>query len=204
MFSIKLMIFLIASGATITITGAVEEKINVLVMYESLCPDSVRFMTNQLGPNYDSLKDVINVNLVPFGKSESVNNGAQFFCQHGPAECEGNRMQSCVLDQTSNQDAQVKFAVCQMSGQYDSSSQYCAQLAGLSGDITECMNSDLGTVLQLEAEKITKIYDPSFVPTIVYDGKFDQKLQDRSLSNFKDVVCSLLQERGSIAFNTVC
>ncbi|XP_055852532.1 GILT-like protein 1 [Episyrphus balteatus] len=203
MFSIKFILVLIAS-ATISITSAVEEKINVLVLYESLCPDSIRFMKNQLGPNYDSLKDVIDVTLVPFGKSESVNDGAQFFCQHGPAECEGNRMQSCVLHETTDQETQVKFVVCQMSGQYESSNQYCAQSVGLSGDIKECMNTELGTLLQLEAEKITQLYAPSFVPTIIYDGKFDQQLQDNSLTNFKGVVCSLLQKRGSIAFNTVC
>lgn len=46
---------------------------------------------------------------------QSENNGTYFFCQHGPAECTGNRLQSCVVDALGNdQDAIVKFVTCQM------------------------------------------------------------------------------------------
>lgn len=41
----------------------------MLVLYESLCPDSVGFMQRQLAPNYNDFKDVIDITLVPFGKS---------------------------------------------------------------------------------------------------------------------------------------
>lgn len=47
--------------------------------------------------------------------AQSENNGSNFFCQHGPAECSGNRLQSCVLDALGNdQDAIVTFVTCQM------------------------------------------------------------------------------------------
>lgn len=78
--------------------------------------------------------------------------------------------------------------------------------------ISECFDGPTGTQLQLEAEQLTKVISPSFVPTIVYNWvrirtlyyisigmlmwnipisfqKFDQKLQDRSLRNFLTVVC---------------
>lgn len=203
MLSINIIVFIVVSVTILTST-ANEQKINVLVLYESLCPDSINFMKNQLGPNYDSLKDYISITLVPFGKSESLNNGGQFSCQHGPAECEGNRLQSCVLHQTSNQETQVKYVICQMSGKYEATSSYCAELVGLSGHVEECVNTDLGTILQLEAERITQQYSPSFVPTIIYDGIFDQQLQDSSLTNFKGVVCSLLQKRGTNIYNSDC
>lgn len=46
---------------------------------------------------------------------QSEKNGEEFYCQHGPAECTGNRIQSCVLDALNNdQDAKVKFVTCQM------------------------------------------------------------------------------------------
>lgn len=69
---------------------------------------------HQLGPVYEEFQDYIDILLVPFGKSESEQNGAKFHCQHGPAECLGNRLQSCVISSTGNQAAQVKFVVCQM------------------------------------------------------------------------------------------
>lgn len=48
--------------------------VNVDVYYESLCPDSIYFITKELGPIYDQLKSVLKINLYPFGKaSVSVN-----------------------------------------------------------------------------------------------------------------------------------
>lgn len=43
--------------------------VKVTVFYESLCPDSIRFIENQLLPNYDSLKEFITLDFVPFGKA---------------------------------------------------------------------------------------------------------------------------------------
>ncbi|GBP09372.1 hypothetical protein EVAR_73443_1 [Eumeta japonica] len=81
----------------------------------------------------------------------------------------------------------------------------CAESSGLSSDIDTCMNTELGTLLQLEAERITRSYSISFVPTIIYNGVFDQQLQDRSLRDFRGTVCGLLQKRGDISFhNALC
>ncbi|TMW49092.1 hypothetical protein DOY81_005826 [Sarcophaga bullata] len=187
------------------VNSQADEKLKVLVLYESLCPDSVRFMGQQLGPSYDALKDYIDLSLVPFGKSYSKNNGGQFFCQHGPRECYGNRQQSCVLQQIKDQAAQVNFVVCQMTKPDSSSIEYCAERAGLSSDIDTCLNTELGTLLQLEAERITHSYGIKFVPSIIYDGVFDQQLQDNSLRDFRGTVCGLLQKRGAISFhNELC
>ncbi|XP_013112424.2 GILT-like protein 1 [Stomoxys calcitrans] len=207
----KLTLFLFFMVAVTLFSSALtrkanQEKLKVLVLYESLCPDSVRFMQRQLGPNYNDLKDYIDISLVPFGKSYSENNGAQFYCQHGPKECLGNRQQSCILQQTNDQEQQVEFAVCQMTISNKSRGiDDCARSSGLSNDIDTCMTSELGTLLQLEAEQITHSYAPTFVPTIVYDGVFDQQLQDNSLRNFRGTVCYLLQKRGDISLHSdVC
>uniref|UniRef100_A0A1I8PBL7 Uncharacterized protein n=1 Tax=Stomoxys calcitrans TaxID=35570 RepID=A0A1I8PBL7_STOCA len=207
----KLTLFLFFMVAVTLFSSALtrkanQEKLKVLVLYESLCPDSVRFMQRQLGPNYNDLKDYIDISLVPFGKSYSENNGAQFYCQHGPKECLGNRQQSCILQQTNDQEQQVEFAVCQMAISNKSRGiDDCARSSGLSNDIDTCMTSELGTLLQLEAEQITHSYAPTFVPTIVYDGVFDQQLQDNSLRNFRGTVCYLLQKRGDISLHSdVC
>lgn len=173
-------------------------KLNVLVLYESLCPDSTKFMRQQLGPSYELLKDYIDITLVPFGKSQSQNNGAQFYCQHGIDECEGNRMQSCVLHQTDDQEKHVHFAVCQMTTRERRSVKNCAEASGLSSAIDECMLTDLGTLLQLEAEQITHSYRPTFIPTIIYDRVFNQQLQDNSIYDFRGTVCKELLRRGII------
>lgn len=45
-------------------------QLHIAVYYESLCPDSISFISDQLIPNYESFKNHIDLLLVPFGKSE--------------------------------------------------------------------------------------------------------------------------------------
>ncbi|XP_030374598.1 GILT-like protein 1 isoform X2 [Scaptodrosophila lebanonensis] len=181
------------------------DRLHITILYESLCPDSRRFM-RQLGPVHDELKDYVDILLVPFGKSYSQQNGAIFHCQHGPDECLGNRLQSCVLSTTTDQGAQVKFAVCQMLSSEFDKIETCAIGAGLSPNIKQCAETSVGTALQLEAERITNLYKPKFIPTIVYNGVFSQELQDKSLRNFRGTVCNLLLQLNKLSpkYSRVC
>lgn len=52
------------------VTISLSFQLDVTILYESLCPDSVAFFRDQLRPNYEYFKNFINVNLVPFGKSQ--------------------------------------------------------------------------------------------------------------------------------------
>lgn len=113
-------------------------QLHVGVYYESLCPDSILFIENQLLPNYKHFGDLIDIDFVPFGKSSSLvrADGIEFTCQHGRYECEGNRIQSCALTAASNRDSQMVFVACQMSryaepsGQMVSTNQFknCSQI----------------------------------------------------------------------------
>ena len=49
-----------------------QEKTTLDVYYESLCPDSLRFLVNQLGPQYSTLSSFVNVRLIPFGKASVI------------------------------------------------------------------------------------------------------------------------------------
>lgn len=89
---------------------------DVTVYYESFCPDSRAFITKQLAPAYNDIKDEVNIKFIPFGKSQSKDaNGDLFECHHGQKECAGNKLHSCGLENLkSKPDAQVKFVDCQM------------------------------------------------------------------------------------------
>lgn len=130
---------------------------------------------------------------------QSENNGESFFCQHGPAECTANRMQSCALDALNeDQDAKVKFVTCQMDWNAEYTGQkveifrliitvdvneirfilfsnqfQCANQSNISYvDVQKCLNGSEGIELQLQAEKETHLIRkpyPRFIPTIVYD-----------------------------------
>lgn len=49
--------------------NAPTNRLNVDVYYESLCPDSIRWIKQQLLPQYDILKDYISVSFIPYGKA---------------------------------------------------------------------------------------------------------------------------------------
>lgn len=48
-------------------------KVHLKVYYESLCPDSVRFIRNQLLPTWNSLgSQYLEVDFLPFGKAQVI------------------------------------------------------------------------------------------------------------------------------------
>ena len=57
-------------GAFVPAAEQSATSVKLSVYYESLCPDSIRFVTRQLYPNWKYFgKDVLQVDLHPFGKA---------------------------------------------------------------------------------------------------------------------------------------
>merc|ERR1712154_330733 len=84
-----------------------DPTVKLSVHYESLCGDSIRFVTKQLYPAWKHFgEDILKVDLNPFGKANftaSQTGSWDFTCQHGPDECRGNKVQACILDKVSDQ-----------------------------------------------------------------------------------------------------
>ncbi|XP_055611103.1 gamma-interferon-inducible lysosomal thiol reductase [Uranotaenia lowii] len=187
-----LVLFLAVAFGQFAVLKSQTSRIRVAVYYEHLCPDSIRWFSNQLSPNYAALEPILDIEFIPFGKARSINGGESFECQHGPLECEGNRIQSCVLNQLNSQDAQVSYTTCQMHFLADPRGWECAFRSGVDLTVLQnCVDGSLGTQLQLEAERRTQLIAPAFVPTMVFNGQFNQNLQDRAFNNFLEVMCDL-------------
>lgn len=95
--------------------AAVSAAIPTNFYYEALCPDSINFFTNQFAPAYAALADDLDIKFVPFGKAQKNIENDGFICQHGPAECYLNKVQSCVLDKLTTQADKAAFVICAMS-----------------------------------------------------------------------------------------
>lgn len=90
------------------------DKLPVTFYYEALCPDSRKMMAD-LGREYQTFKQYVQLGYVPFGRAKSVDaDGNEFECHHGPKECVANKIQSCGVEHLSSQHAKQQFVVCQM------------------------------------------------------------------------------------------
>ena len=67
---------------------------NFSLYYETLCPYCRQFFTEQLAKAYQTIPDIINITIVPYGNAHETYDSSsqmyQFTCQHGSDECVGN------------------------------------------------------------------------------------------------------------------
>ncbi|XP_077292455.1 gamma-interferon-inducible lysosomal thiol reductase-like [Arctopsyche grandis] len=177
-----------------------ETKLKFSFYITSQCRDTINFVTRQLHPTYQELKDYLDVEFVPWGKSRR-NNGS-ITCQFGPTDCVANKIQSCVLSILGNDQAkQVDYINCEMSNLSAVQQDYsCAISVGVGADIAkQCFDSTLGDQLQEQAEKKTGTITMVFVPTIVYNDVYSVQVQNAAFANFKQYACSLLKDESPVA-----
>ena len=79
------------------------------VYYETLCPDSMKFVMYQLEPTHLALMginpDLVEFNMYPYGKANTTvgsDRSITFSCQHGPEECRRNMHHACYLKELEN------------------------------------------------------------------------------------------------------
>lgn len=70
MLSQRHVIYAILVAVLLATVKSQSTKVRVEVYYETLCPDSIRFLIQQLIPKYADIKDKIDLTLYPFGKAE--------------------------------------------------------------------------------------------------------------------------------------
>lgn len=70
------------------------DRVNLSVYYETLCPDCRQFITTQVWNAYQSILDIVNITFVPYGNARELYRPEtklyQYYCQHGAEECYGN------------------------------------------------------------------------------------------------------------------
>uniref|UniRef100_A0A0K8RHJ6 Putative gamma-interferon inducible lysosomal thiol reductase n=1 Tax=Ixodes ricinus TaxID=34613 RepID=A0A0K8RHJ6_IXORI len=89
---------MVQGGSSQSLSVSVK-KVAITVIYECFCPHSQEFIKSQLLPTYRKLRDHLDVTLLPFGKAKLDQDGPTsngVICEHGSAECEGNKIQMCV------------------------------------------------------------------------------------------------------------
>jgi interferon gamma-inducible protein 30 len=177
------------------------QMISVDVYYEALCPDSRQFIVHQLNPSWDSLHEIMDLSLIPYGKASSKKTGDgsyEFECQHGPPECEANKFHACVVKQYHNKIS-VPVISCLMEHNRDTrgSLQKCTKNFPSVNpqEIVECADGEEGNKLLYLFGELTHDLSPAvyFIPTIEIEK--GQSRFKNALKDLKKQVCEEYQQK---------
>lgn len=172
----------------------------VTVFYEALCPDSRSFFTKQLLPTFEKIPHLIQINLVPYGKAktETVRASYMFSCQHGPLECQANKIHACAISKVTQRDIQLKYTTCMISDNMNPEKigEECAQEHGVKWkSIAECAAGSEGDeLLKLHGDTTNALYPRvNFIPTVLLNQSQDN--QPAILKDLLREVCTRLQDQ---------
>eukprot|EP01017_Pseudomicrothorax_dubius_P005203 TRINITY_DN11259_c0_g1_i1.p1 TRINITY_DN11259_c0_g1~~TRINITY_DN11259_c0_g1_i1.p1 ORF type:complete len:239 (+),score=33.70 TRINITY_DN11259_c0_g1_i1:61-717(+) len=170
------------------------------VYYESLCLGCQMFIADSLTPalNASRLLDMVNINLYPFGnaKESQGDQGWNFSCQHGPYECYGNVLETCILNLASKRTALLIIACLEKGvkeGQgFDDTGPGCASSHGIDYALfKDCALSDKGNQYEHIIAQRTNALNPphSYVPWIVVNGVYNPQYEEEVKEDLLKFAC---------------
>ncbi|XP_067243524.1 gamma-interferon-inducible lysosomal thiol reductase isoform X2 [Chanodichthys erythropterus] len=146
--------------------------VEISLYYESLCPGCRAFLTEQLFPTWTLLKDIMKVNLVPFGNAKA-----------------------CVLYTASHAAFPVIYCM-ESSADVVKSVKPCLQLYAPFvkwETIESCARGEVGHSLMHQNAMKTQALKPAHthVPWITINGEYTSEWEDKAMSTLFNLVCSL-------------
>lgn len=177
--------------------STVQDTVKVSVYYESLCPDSVAFIDDQLVPTFRKLSKAIDIDLVPYGKANQSQHKDHwaFTCQHGVDECKGNKLHACLVNSLypKRSNKLVRVIGCLM-GNPDHLKAFpqCAKKENLNPlKFLRCAKSKKGEKLLAAFGDRTHNFTPkiTYIPTIVFNDEYDKQKSKDAEADLESVVC---------------
>uniref|UniRef100_A0A6B0VAT0 Putative gamma-interferon inducible lysosomal thiol reductase n=1 Tax=Ixodes ricinus TaxID=34613 RepID=A0A6B0VAT0_IXORI len=183
------------------------KKVELVVIYESLCPYSRRLVYSQLRPTYTQLAPYINLTLLPFGKAHvrTVPDGAgrnitKISCQHGESECVGNKIETCVLRVVKQTVTAVKIVACMSENSSPHrAGENCATAFGVQWSLIDTCFKEHGEeyVLQVAATTWKFKSDVTRVPIVVMNGKQGNYVDYHAQHDMIVIVCNEIRALGN-------
>jgi len=169
------------------------EEIRVDVYFESLCPDSRKFIANQLWPIFEEFHDTASfkLSMYPYGNANStwVGNRWNFTCQHGPEECSLNLIATCVIRNYPTPAKYFPFIKCVEEKPSEQQVKTCAMESNVDLDlIRRCVKSKQGNLYEYQMGLKTPAH--SFIPWIQINGEGSDEINNKALVDLKGLVCA--------------
>jgi len=176
--------------------------VHVELFAEALCPYCAQFTVEKLKPLFSNgISNIMWLDYIPWGNARYDVEKGEPVCQHGPLECQFNKVLSCAMAAYPMQDDWFPFVECLEGAIIEASksgskipdvittASACAVHAGIvSRKLIDCYNGELGKALQSVARERTESLKPDheWVPWVVVNGVpiFDD------LDNIKTYVCA--------------
>uniref|UniRef100_A0A147BUS4 Putative gamma-interferon inducible lysosomal thiol reductase n=1 Tax=Ixodes ricinus TaxID=34613 RepID=A0A147BUS4_IXORI len=183
------------------------KKVELVVIYESLCPYSRRLVYSQLRPTYTQLASYINLTLLPFGKAHvrtvrdvAGRNITKISCQHGESECVGNKIETCVLRVVKQTVTAVKIVACMSENSSPhTAGENCATAFGVQWSLIDACFKERGEeyVLQVAATTWTYKSEVTRVPIVVMNGKQGNYVDYHAQHDMIVIVCNEIRALGN-------
>ncbi|XP_066150535.1 GILT-like protein 1 [Euwallacea fornicatus] len=186
---------LVLTGLHLSVTS---NSVKVSLYYETLCPDCMNFIKNQLHLNYKLFgRDLVQLELIPYGNAKE-NGPKNFTCQHGPNECYGNEVEGCVINSESI-DTSESFVSCSEDLQNTSlkaNLKHCAEKNHIKWEgIEECLSSGKALDIMADNGSKTRKLALKWVPTIVFNDKFSAQESNEAQNDLKGVICKYVDNK---------
>ncbi|KAJ7961180.1 putative Gamma-interferon-inducible lysosomal thiol reductase [Quillaja saponaria] len=169
-----------------------DQKVNLSVYYDSLCPSCSTFIVKNLVQVFDKgLIKIVNLRLIPWGNAYINRTNNAFVCQKGPDECQLNTLAACAINNWPDVNMHYALIYCfeflTIEGRQKSWQSCFSSLGLLKKPILDCYNSGYGTLLdQKYANETLHLYPAhSFVPWVLVN----KQPIGKDYENFVSRVC---------------
>lgn len=179
------------------------QLVNFTLYYESLCPDCQLYIVGEFYRAFKKVGSLMHIELVPFGNSYEVKmpKGWIFACQHGPRECQLNKIEACAIKKFENSTNVVPFIhgleQCLMKNGDDSK---CVQIMSQKYDfdynnLMICANGSAGMKYEHEMAVKTKALNPpnQYVPWVTLNGFHSEEIEVKAEKDLVALICETYQ-----------
>lgn len=163
----------VLSALACSFVSAQDNKVNVTLYSESLCPDCQDYILNDWWAMYNDAELNAIINFGQFVWGNAREQGSTITCQHGALECKMNTLQNCAIAHAAGNVSQwVPFVHCLET--HGTGQEQFVKQCGTASDydltaLTACWNGQEGKDLDQAARAATPA-DHQYVPWTTVDG----------------------------------